>query len=353
MKKALLFLVVLFTGACSPENASEAPLAEEFIRGADMSFLPLIESEGTQYKHNGLPQDALITLKNAGCNTVRIRIWVNPSAATSSLNEVRLLAERVKQLGMKVWLTVHYSDTWADPSHQTKPANWQNLSFTDLKNTVSIYTSQIMDELNPDIIQIGNETNDGMLWPDGKLTTNEAQYIQIVSTAIQAVRSRSTTAKIMLHYAGMSGSDWYFSKVGHLDFDYIGVSYYPVWHGKSLPELQTKINSLGATHNKKVVVAETAYPFTLGFHDFTNNIVGLTNQLIPAYPASEMGQKAFLAALKNTIRQTSHGIGFCYWGAEWVAFRGPTATNGSSFENQALWDFSNNSLPVLEEFNAN
>lgn len=357
MKKVLFLFLLIIIFSCSSDTTSESleptPITEEVIRGADMSFLPLIESEGTQYKHNGQTQDALVTLKNAGCNAVRIRLWVNPIDATSSFNEVKSLSSRVKQQGMKVWLTVHYSDTWADPGSQTKPTAWQNLSFTDLKNTMTTYTTQIMDEINPDIIQIGNETNDGMLWPEGRLSTNESQYVQLVTSAIQVVRSKSTTTKIMLHHAGISGSDWYFSKVGNLDFDYIGLSYYPIFHGKSLVNLQNTMNSLGTTYNKKIVIAETAYPFTLGFNDFTNNIVGLSNQLIPAFQATEMGQKSFLSALKNTINQSSHGIGFCYWGSEWVAFRGPTASNGSSWENQALWDFNNNSLPILEEFNAN
>jgi arabinogalactan endo-1,4-beta-galactosidase len=361
MKKLALLYFFTCLFSCSSDSTTEnpsptpepTPITEQVIRGADMSFLPLIESEGTTYKHNGQAQDALITLKNAGCNVVRIRLWVNPIDATSSLNEVKNLALRVKQQNMKVWLTVHYSDTWADPSNQTKPVAWQNLSFADLKNSVTAYTAQIMDQINPDIIQIGNETNDGMLWPEGRLSSNESQYIQLVTTAIQAIRSKSTTTKIMLHYAGISGSDWYFSKVGSLDFDYIGLSYYPIWHGKSLVDLQNKMNTLGSSYNKKVVIAETSYQFTLGYNDYTNNIVGQSDQLIPAYQATEIGQKSFISALKNTINESSHGIGFCYWGSEWVAFRGPTSTNGSSWENQALWDFNNNSLPILEAFNAN
>lgn len=359
MKKIIALLIILTLLSCSSDNSSSEPETQlpseinEELRGADMSFLPLIESEGIQYKHNGQVQDALVTLKNAGCNVIRIRLWHNPIDSNSSMAQVKALAQRVKQNNMKVWLTVHYSDTWADPGNQAKPAAWQNLSFNDLKNAVSTYTAQIMDEINPDIIQIGNETNDGMLWPEGKLSTNESQYIQLITSAIQMVRSKSNTTKIMLHYAGTSGSDWYFSKVGPLDFDYIGLSYYPIWHGKSLIDLQNTMNSLGTTYNKKVIIAETSYPFTLGYNDYTNNVVGQSDQLIPAYQATETGQKDYLSAIRNTINQSTHGIGFCYWGSEWVAFRGPTSTNGSTWENQALWDFNTNSLPVLEIFNNN
>jgi len=138
-----------------------------------------------------------------------------------------------------------------------------------------------------------------------------------------------------------------------MDYDYIGLSYYPIYHGKVLADLQNTINTLGTTYGKKVVVAETAYPFTLGYNDFTNNIVGLDEQLIPAYPATADGQKNFLIALKTMLQQTTVGFGFSYWGGEWIAFHGPEATNGSSWENQALWDFDNNALPVMSAFNQN
>jgi arabinogalactan endo-1,4-beta-galactosidase len=158
----------------------------------------------------------------------------------------------------------------------------------------------------------------------------------------------------MLHYAGVdSGSTLFFSKVTAIDYDYIGLSYYPIWHGNHLSNVTNAINLVGQTYNKKVLIAETAYPFTLSWNDWTNNIVGLDNQLIPAFPASNSGQKSFVLAIKNALKQSNFGQGFCYWGAEWVAFRGTQSTNGSSWENQALWDFNNNSLPVMDAFNQN
>nr|WP_294774045.1 glycosyl hydrolase 53 family protein [uncultured Flavobacterium sp.] len=355
MKKLvyILFSITLFSCSSDSNSNSEPPIIEEeFIRGADMSYLPLIESEGTVYKHNAVTQDPIITLKNAGCNTIRMRLWQNPTDTHSGMAEVKAFALRVKSAGLKVWLTVHYSDTWADPANQTKPVAWQSMTFANLKTAVSDYTNLVMTEINPDIIQIGNETNDGMLWPEGRLSTNESQYLELVSSACAAVRSHSNITKIMLHHAGISGSDWYYSKVANIDYDYIGLSYYPIWHGTDLAALQNKMNTLGQLYDKKVIIAETAYPFTFGYNDYTNNIIGLSNQILPAFPATETGQKGFLSTIKNTVTQSTHGIGFCYWGSEWVAFRGPTSTNGSPWENQALWDFNNNSLPVLEVFNA-
>jgi arabinogalactan endo-1,4-beta-galactosidase len=158
----------------------------------------------------------------------------------------------------------------------------------------------------------------------------------------------------MIHYAGIgNGASWFFNKMSALDYDYIGLSYYPIWHGKSLSDVTSTINSLSQTHDKKVLIAETAYPFTLGWNDWTNNIVGLDNQLIPTYSATADGQKKYLLAIKSLLKQTTNGIGFCYWGSEWVAFRGTESTNGSSWENQALWDFNNNALPVMDAFSQN
>jgi arabinogalactan endo-1,4-beta-galactosidase len=363
--KSFIRLTVLVTGlflfSCSSNDPEVTPApipnnpgTDDFIRAADMSYLPLIESEGTIFKKNGVAENAITTLKNAGCNTIRIRIWKNPSTTSSSLAEVKALALRVKQAGMKVWLTVHYSDTWADPGNQTLPSDWTSLSFANLKIAVSTYTTLLMTEIQPDIIQIGNEINSGFLWPQGHLINNESQCLQLIAAASLAIRSQSATTKIMIHYAGIgSGATWFFNKMSSINYDYIGLSYYPVWHGKNLSDVNTTITSLGQTHNKKVIIAETAYPFTLNWNDWTNNIVGQNDQLITTYPASNEGQKNFILAIKNLVKQNSKGIGFCYWGAEWVAFRGQTATNGSSWENQALWDFNNNALPVMDAFSQN
>jgi arabinogalactan endo-1,4-beta-galactosidase len=129
------------------------------------------------------------------------------------------------------------------------------------------------------------------------------------------------------------------------------LSYYPIWHGKDLNVLKQKLNMLGSTHSKEILIAETAYPFTLGWNDWTNNIVGLEEQLIlPDFQPTPEGQKSFLMAIRNTILETGKGIGFCYWGAELVAWKGPEAADGSPWENQALFDFENNALPALKVF---
>ena len=140
-------------------------------------------------------------------------------------------------------------------------------------------------------------------------------------------------------------------RISNVDYDIIGLSYYPIWHGKSLIDLKNAMQTLGQTHNKEVVIAETAYPFILSWNDYTNNIVGLDNHLIlPDYPASPVGQKAFIKEIKSIMVDLSKGIGFCYWGAELIAWKGNQATDASPWENQALFDFQNQALPVLNEF---
>ncbi|QKJ62205.1 glycosyl hydrolase 53 family protein [Flavobacterium sp. M31R6] len=364
MKKVLTFLslFVLLTVqfACSSSDTPDTPVTppvvtDDFIRAADISFLPQIESAGTILYNNSKAEDMLTTLKNSGCNTIRIRLWKNPADGHSGLTEVKALAARVKQAGMKVWLTVHYSDTWADPGNQTTPAEWASLSFIDLKTAVANYTSTIITEINPDIIQIGNEINSGLLWPQGHLINQEAQCIDLLKTASATIRSKAPKIKIMIHYAGVntSDTDWFFTKVKSVDYDYIGLSYYPVWHGKDLTVVKSTIDALGSKFSKKVIIAETAYPFTLGYNDWTDNIVGLDSQLVSGYPATPEGQKSYMLAIKNLLKTSQSGIGFSYWGGEWISFKGNQAKNGSTFENQALYDFSNKALPVFGVFNLN
>lgn len=348
--KIVSLLLILFTFSCSKEEATVQ--TDDFIKAADMSFLPLIESEGTIfYNSQMVAEDALLTLKKSGCNTIRIRLWHTPTDNQSSFNEVKILSQRVKNLGMKVWLTVHYSDTWADPGHQIKPQAWNNLTFNQLKIQFENYTSQIVSEIQPDIFQIGNEINNGFIYPEGNLSSNESQFVSLLAAASSVIRSQRPTTKIMIHFAGIQGASWFFSKTAAIDYDYIGLSYYPIWHGTDINLLQQTMTTLGQTYNKKVLVAETSYPFTLGWNDWTNNVIGLTNQLHPNYPATPEGQRDFLQKIKTTVQNTPNGLGFCYWGTEWIAFRGNQATNGSSWENQALWDFNRKLVPAASVFN--
>jgi arabinogalactan endo-1,4-beta-galactosidase len=228
---------------------------------------------------------------------------------------------------------------------------WENLPFPILKDSVFAYTAKVAAALQPDFIQIGNEINNGFLHPLGSLGNPPFQFLQLLDTALLAVRQEAPQSKIVIHYAGITGADWFFNQLTGLDFDVIGLSYYPIWHGKSLPLLQQTLADLAAAHQKEIIIAETAYPFTLGWNDWTHNVVGTNDHLIlPDFPATPAGQKAFLAEIRALVQSIPQGLGFCYWGAEMVAWRGPAATNGSPWENQALFDFNHVALPALGVF---
>ncbi|MDN4165035.1 glycosyl hydrolase 53 family protein [Cytophagales bacterium LB-30] len=148
--------------------------------------------------------------------------------------------------------------------------------------------------------------------------------------------------KVYFRYVLKRGS-LHFNQFTSVDYDIIGLSYYPIWHGKSLTELKIKVQEISTLYNKSILIAETAYPFTLDWNDWTNNIVGQDSQLIlPDYPATKDGQKKFIHDLKSIMQETENGIGFCYWGAELIAWKGNQSTTASPWENQAL--------PVLSEF---
>ncbi|WP_417940754.1 glycoside hydrolase family 53 protein [Flavobacterium sp. RS13.1] len=361
MKKHIKFLGLLVITAiqfsCSGDDdkapsVAQPPADDTFIRASDVSYLPEMEAVGTKFYNNGKEENMLTTLKNAGCNTVRIRLWKNPVNGRSGMEEVKELAEKSRRAGLRVWLTVHYSDSWADPGKQVIPKEWEKLSFEDLKKAVTTYTEEIISKINPDIIQIGNEINDGLLFPQGKLSSNEQQCIALLTAASQAVRAKSSNAKIMIHYAGINGegTDWFFNKMKSIDYDYIGLSYYPIHHGKDLTQVASTIDDLGEKYGKKVVIAETSYPFTFLYNDFTNNIIGDSSQIIPEFPATPKGQKAFVLAVRAAVEASAHGQGFAYWGGEWVAFRGKQSAFGSTYENQALYSFDNNALSVMQAF---
>jgi len=132
----------------------------------------------------------------------------------------------------------------------------------------------------------------------------------------------------MLHCAGYSDANYFFNGLSSIDYDIMAVSFYPLWHGKDLSSLKTALHNLTGSFNKPIVIAETAYPFSFGFNDFTNNIIGDNSQIISTYPATQQGQKDYLLQIKSIVNQNNRGLGFCYWGAEWISIYGPTATNG-------------------------
>lgn len=357
MRNIFFILLLLSLFSCGDDPAKDQdpdpdPVDKELIRGVDISFLPEIEAAGVKfYDASDTEKDMLDILKASGVNTIRVRVWHTPETENSSLEKVKTFSNQIKAKGMQVWLSVHYSDTWADPGHQVKPEAWSTASVEDLQDSVYLYTKKLMTEIDPDIIQIGNEINGGFLLPTGS-TGNVSNFISLMKEGVRAVREVSTDTKIMIHVAGLTiGSEFYQRlEDNEVDYDLIGISYYPIWHGKSLDALESTIKNLGFNFNKPVVIAETAYPFSLSWEDWTNNVVGENGQLVSGYAATPQGQLKFLLKLREIVTEASKGAGFCYWGGEWVSFKGDEATNGSTWENQALFDFDNIAVPALEAF---
>ncbi len=245
--------------------------------GADISFLPQMEERGMKYIVNGTEKDAVQALADEGFNFIRLRIFVNPENEKGyspekgfcGLEHTKQMARRTKDAGMKILLNFHYSDYWADPQQQNKPLAWQELSFEQLKNRVGEYTKEVLLALKeqgtmPEMVQIGNEINHGMLWPDGHIS-NPDQLAELLKAGVEAVREVDPETVVMMHIALGGQNDesvfWLDNMIARdVKFDIIGLSYYPRWHG-TLDDLQKNLSDLVKRYNKPVNVVEySQYP---------------------------------------------------------------------------------------------
>lgn len=279
LKIFLLFGLVFIS--CNENERVVPQVIDLEIKAVDASYLPAIQSFDVNFKNSqNQVQNPLEIYKQNGVNHVRIRLWHNPEDENASLVQVKNFVENIRQNGMKVWLTLHYSDTWADPSQQQIPAAWQNLNFSVLNDSVYQYTAKVTREIQPDIIQIGNEINNGVLFPNGNRWQNEIQFKQLINSGVSAVRDEGSNTKIMLHFAGIENATTFFSLFENADYDLMGISYYPFWHGKNLEQIQQNLTALNVQFPQDLVIAETAYPFTLEWNDNTHNVIGLNEQLI-------------------------------------------------------------------------
>lgn len=355
MKYSLWLTVLVLLAACNKEKTEgpDPPPVEKYIKGADISFYPEMKEEGTRfYSQDGTLTELPDILKNKGINTIRLRLWHTPESSASSLAEVTAFTKTLKEKGFKIFITIHYSDTWADPGNQAKPKAWDGLNLSILGDSVYNYTKRVVTILDPDIIEVGNEISNGFLWPEGKIS-NQANFVTLLKKGIQGARdATSGKGRILVHCASLDVADWFYSilKNNGVSYDLIGISYYPFWTKKTPAQAVEAMVNLSKTFGKEVLIAETAYPFTLGWDDFTNNIIGNQNQLLTGYPASSDGQKSILTEIRQSVESSDRVIGFCYWAPEWIAYRGPQSTNGSSWENMALFDFNNKALPGLDAF---
>ncbi len=313
-------------------------------------MLDELERGGAVYTSQNLVGDALHILQKNGLNSIRLRLFHTPTERRDGLPDVLELARRGYDLNLKIILNLHYSDTWADPGMQQKPSAWSQLSESALRDSVYAHTYQAVQALKeqgtpPIIVQTGNEITTGMLWDTGRVGGSfdvPAQWDKLaglLSSAAKAVRDASS-ALIMLHIdrgGDLGGAHWFFGNLAPhaLDYDLIGVSYYPFWHG-SLDQFSEVVRELESRYGKPVMLIETAYPWTLAWKDNTHNLVGLPEHVLPGYPATPDGQAAFIRKLWEHVSS-----GICYWAPEYIA----APSFGSPWENLALFNFEGEVLP--------
>jgi arabinogalactan endo-1,4-beta-galactosidase len=339
----VLFICILGCKAKDDKKVENVDIPE--IKGVDISFYPQINAANYVYKSSeGFPFLIWDQLRGKGINTIRLRVWNDDTHFSSSPASVAELARTAKENGMNVIVDFHFSDSWADPGKQTLPAAWKDLTFSELKDTIYNFTYFLMKQIPCDFVQLGNELNNGFLWPHGNINKLN-QFLDLYRGALAAARAANPNAKVILHFAGQKDANWFYSQFKSTDYDIAGISYYPFWHGKNLSELTQTLSAIKNQTKKQVIILETAYPFTLAWKDQTHNVIGDTAQLLQEFPATPQGQSNYLKALRKAVSDAG-GSGVCYWGAEWVAYKGDTSKSGSTWENQALWDFNGLALPA-------
>lgn len=259
----------------------------ERMIGADISFLPQFEDRGRRYYDNGVEKDAIKILAEHGFNYIRLRIFVNPENEKGyspgrgfcSLDYTLQMARRIKDAGMKILLNFHYSDYWADPQQQNKPAAWTSLDFESLKDTMKSYTAEVLRALESqdtpaDMVQVGNEINHGLLWPEGHIS-NPDQLAELLKAGVEGVRMVDNQIPVMMHVA-LGGQNeeavfWYNNMIARdVEFDIMGISYYPRWHG-TLDDLKYNLTDLVNRYNKPVNVVEYS-DFRTEVHEIVFNL---------------------------------------------------------------------------------
>jgi len=279
-----IFTTLFFNVSCSKpqDKQPDDPIVEVpdtvFVRGADISWLPQMEATGYKfYNDQGVEQPCLQILKDHGINAVRLRTFVNPSNHKTdghcSKAETVAMALRVKNMGMKLMIDFHYSDSWADPGKQTKPAAWKDHSAQQLLTDVYDYTFEVMSALKyagiePEWVQVGNEISGGMLWPEGSNSTSWSKLSQLINKGYDAVKAVSPKSKVILHVD--KGNDngrfrWWFdnAKANNMKYDIIGLSYYPYWlnghpdYTLSIDDLGDNLLDMVTRYGKEVMVVET------------------------------------------------------------------------------------------------
>lgn len=331
------------------------------VLGHDISTLQQLESVGKSFSDGRRTMPLEKILARHGATYIRERLWVNPPMPFNDLPHVLAMARRARAAGLKFLLDIHYSDFWADPGKQITPAAWQNQDLATLTRTVYEYTKHVISRLveqgtPPDIVQTGNEVTDGMLWPLGQIyvdgNQNWPQFTTLLKAAIAGVRAASR-ARVMVHIdrgGDNGGSEYFYDNIlaQGVDFDIIGLSYYPWWHGP-ISDFQANLNALAPRYQKDIIVAETAYPWTLENGDSLANSVDAQTVLVPNYAATPQGQLGYINQVLSIIGQVPQrrGIGLVYWEPAWIPGVGWEPGAGNAWDNMTVFDFNGHALPSI------
>lgn len=365
----IVFFFIVFTQliafSCDQENddPDPTPTDNDFYFGADLSSVNMVEDFGAVYKDSGMVRDPFIIFKNHGCKIVRVRIFHNPDAKGGyseylrpgycGLADATKTIKRAKDAGMEVCLDFHYSDTWADPANQIIPKAWQGLSLDILKDSLYNYTLSVLNSLKnqnltPEMVQIGNEINPGMLLPTGGTTT---ALTTLLNSGIKAVRDFSETSeikpKIIIHYADNAGAVSRFTNLknaGVTDFDIMGISYYDQWASITFAGLTSVIRQLKTQFTQDVMVVETYYQWTNTSRD---GKIYTTQIQLNGYPVTKIGQLNYMKTLTQHVIAAG-GSGIMYWEPAWV-----NSSLGFGQEITSFFDFNSNVMTGIDYMNYN
>lgn len=336
------------------------------LLGADVSALERIEQAGGVFRANGQPGDAIAILREHGSSIFRLRLFVAPNNQDVQVNDIAYtirMARRVKLAGARLLLDLHYSDTWADPGHQSTPAAWATLDPNTLEHQVETWSADVMTQLRqagatPDIVQVGNEIDGGMLWPLGQVTGTGADtmaqwdhFTRLLKAGIRGVRSAvvpGDSVRIMLHYSQggrASGTQWFFDHMAAyaVPYDLIGLSYYPWWHG-TLAELAANLRATAQRYARDVLVVETAYPWRAGGWEAM-----ATNRAAMTWPISPQGQAQYLRDIVDAVASVPgrRGAGVIWWYPEAIQVPTLFIWGGGSL---SLFDPGGGILDAASEF---
>jgi arabinogalactan endo-1,4-beta-galactosidase len=343
--------------------------------GTDLSFTPQELAAGADFTDRGRRASPVTIMRDNGSNYVRMRLWVDPPPGYSDLASDLALARSVHAAGMKIYLDIMYSDFWADPQHQDIPAAWQGQDLAQLTSTVQSYTQKVITafagQRTPvDLVSIGNEIRNGILWPVGEVDPSTGAGYDALATLLKAGVAGARAANppghpllVMMHYD--QGGDNQLSQAFYqnlvsrgVPFDVIGLSYYPFFHG-TISAMAKNVDALATQFHKKIVISETQYPWTLAngnspIGDSTGNFVWEPSQLSAGYPASPGGQLSFVSDELSILAQVPDGLGagLFYWAPDWIPGVPwePGAGIGTPNANLTLFNSQGTALPSIGIF---